>query len=310
MENTEYNNVRMYNDNVMTDTVDCPICGAMADVCSRQVGRRVGKCANCGSVFACDVPDGVCIPAYFGEKGLEDAVSEKTRIYQAANRRLLELVNSEAGNNRGKLLDVGCGLGIFLAMAQADGWEAEGWEISDECIEYCRNKGLKAVYTRFPKSDMEKGVYDVVILSMVLSSLVETKKALREACGLLKKGGVLAIRENNPRFIKFLMESGEGISWIFKVLTGERRVTVNIMHISEKEIKETIENYGMTKVKTFPSPIGRKIWNTGKAFNSTLNTETGKDFIEKMADRVIYWNYKRDGIIVSPSYYLIAKKEG
>jgi O-antigen chain-terminating methyltransferase len=43
---------------------------------------------------------------------------------------------------KGKVVDLGCGRGEFLELLQEKGIEAEGVDLNQEMVEYCRDKGL------------------------------------------------------------------------------------------------------------------------------------------------------------------------
>ena len=49
--------------------------------------------------------------------------------------------------NRGRLLEIGCGQGSLLKVCQQDGWEVYGVDISEGCVNYARNvNGLDNVF--------------------------------------------------------------------------------------------------------------------------------------------------------------------
>ncbi len=64
---------------------------------------------------------------------------EKRRLYEAFLHKLGEL-----GVRR--ILDIGCGSGAFLQMAQDAGFEAEGVDVSEVMVARAKDAGLKAYY--------------------------------------------------------------------------------------------------------------------------------------------------------------------
>jgi 2-polyprenyl-3-methyl-5-hydroxy-6-metoxy-1,4-benzoquinol methylase len=95
----------------------------------------------------------------------------------------------------GRLLDVGCGTGIFLAEAQRTGrWQVTGVEPSQAAADYARlvlklpvlNGALAEV-----ESDLPSASFDVVTLWNVLEHLPEPITDLRRIHRLLRPGGWL-----------------------------------------------------------------------------------------------------------------------
>jgi 2-polyprenyl-3-methyl-5-hydroxy-6-metoxy-1,4-benzoquinol methylase len=101
-------------------------------------------------------------------------------------------------NNSGKLLDIGCGSGQFLAKMQHLGWEVVGLD-SDE-------RSVKLAKKRF-NLDVRKGTieqvyfpedaFDAITMSHVIEHLVDPIGSLRECRRILRKGGKLIILTPN-----------------------------------------------------------------------------------------------------------------
>lgn len=99
----------------------------------------------------------------------------------------------------GRLLDVGCGAGQYLATVAGLGWEPHGLDISPAAIEAAR---ARLPQGRFQVGFLEQagypaGYFDVVNMSHVLEHLPSPARALREAARILKPGGLLLIHVPN-----------------------------------------------------------------------------------------------------------------
>ena len=125
------------------------------------------------------------------------------------------LLKGVSGNFRGKVLDVGCGIGEFLEVYP----NSEGCEINEKTIEYCKSKGLKVFCCDIQKS-VPKGSYDGVFCSNVLEHLQNYMKALENIDKLVKEGCVFILilpnkqgfehdRTHNPDF-----DYGKAIGWL------------------------------------------------------------------------------------------------
>ncbi len=69
----------------------------------------------------------------------------------------------------GRLLDVGAGLGTFLAQARQDGWAVEGTEVSETAVSYALERyGIVLHRGQVEQMDLGSGSYDIITLWHVL----------------------------------------------------------------------------------------------------------------------------------------------
>lgn len=108
----------------------------------------------------------------------------------AALDRALRLVKT-----RGRALDVGCGsTGRFLSRFEAEGFVAEGVDVSPEMIALARERNPGAVFYLGDISQWEPpGVFDLVTAwdSTFHLPLAEQEPVTRKLCAALAPGGVL-----------------------------------------------------------------------------------------------------------------------
>lgn len=90
-----------------------------------------------------------------------------------------------------RILDVGCGNGDFLAVAQDLGYAAQGLDPDPKAVELARSSGLEARLGSLPGSGEAPASFDHLFLNHVLEHLHDPVGALREAKALLVPGGRL-----------------------------------------------------------------------------------------------------------------------
>ncbi len=106
-----------------------------------------------------------------------------------ALRRLTELVTME--RPRPRLFDVGAGAGDFLALAQAEGFDVTGNEISEPAIDICRERhGIELHHGDMAALDLD-GDFDAMTMWCVLAHVPNPVALLGDAFRLLRPGGVL-----------------------------------------------------------------------------------------------------------------------
>jgi 2-polyprenyl-3-methyl-5-hydroxy-6-metoxy-1,4-benzoquinol methylase len=97
---------------------------------------------------------------------------------------------------------MGCGLGFFVkAVAQLQGWQAYGCEISPAAVHYGRERlGLANLHCARPESiDLPDKSFDIVTMWDVIDHVPHPDPLLQRCYALLKDGGFCFIRTPNVR---------------------------------------------------------------------------------------------------------------
>jgi SAM-dependent methyltransferase len=87
-----------------------------------------------------------------------------------------------------RILDIGCGTGANLEMLSQFG-EAEGVDVSDDALEFCRLKGLNAQKGLAERLPFDDGTFDLTTALDVVEHLDDDVAGLREMHRVTKKGG-------------------------------------------------------------------------------------------------------------------------
>ncbi|MDO8619165.1 MAG: class I SAM-dependent methyltransferase [Candidatus Daviesbacteria bacterium] len=115
---------------------------------------------------------------------------------KAINKSLLDTyLSKNLAEKNLKILDAGCGPGAMLPMLASYG-DVIGVDISDEALKYAQMRG-KVKKGNILDLDFADETFDLVVCMDVLyhTWVEDEAKALREFNRVLKKGGILLVRE-------------------------------------------------------------------------------------------------------------------
>ena len=104
----------------------------------------------------------------------------------------------------GKILDIGCGGGVFLDVMRRGGWETIGTELNEETASYAiKVYGLKIITGDIIQHQLPAKSMDAINISQVLEHLKNPNEVIEECHRLLIKGGVLIISVPELRSSQF-----------------------------------------------------------------------------------------------------------
>jgi len=184
----------------------CPVCGhASARALFVRDGYAIHRCRDCALRFAAPRPspadlDAVYAAGYFDSKGwVGDPTSDSAymtrcwgEVAPLLHRRFPE---------RGRLLDVGCATGAFIAAAARDGWSVAGLEYSDAAAARAREAGLDVRAGILEDEPFAGETFDVAGAWHVVEHLIDPVADLRRIRALTRRGGLLVLETPNDRSI-------------------------------------------------------------------------------------------------------------
>jgi glycosyltransferase involved in cell wall biosynthesis/SAM-dependent methyltransferase len=179
----------------------CDACGAaMRPSGLLYLGQRYRVCPRCRSRRVTLLPGD---PEVLREYEVEYPRRFPPTTIEAPRRGMQRSLLERAGRFAapGRLLDVGCGGGHFLAAAAADGWRGVGLDLSGESLRAARRLTAAPVAQADAAAlPVRAGTLDAVALVNVLDHTRHPLDALREAARALRPGGLLIVRVPNAAF--------------------------------------------------------------------------------------------------------------
>ena len=185
----------------------CPWCGKptektvleLKDYFLSKEEFTIMECPHCGLRFTDPRPAPDVIGKYYqseeyfshqqNQKGFIPRIYEFVKSFNIKRKASLAI----KGLPKGRLLDIGCGVGDFLVYVQKQGWEVQGVEPSDNAKKIAESRlgflpKSPSDYALFPDHS-----FDVITMWHVLEHIDDLHFQTSEIIRLLKPGGRLVI---------------------------------------------------------------------------------------------------------------------
>jgi len=216
---------------------------------SSQYGRYgpVVRCRHCGLAYLNPRLSAEVVESAYEEVADTLYAQEREGRVHTFSRALDELervqrATSDSPIARGRLLDVGCHIGVFLELALARGWAAEGVEPSQWACDYARDRGLQVSCGMLRSQRFPSAAYDVVTLWDVVEHFPDPAAELREVHRLLRPDGLVGITTMN---IDSLMARLLGPRWPWLM-------QMHLYYFSERTLSAMLEQCGFRVVGVAP----------------------------------------------------------
>ena len=178
--------------------IECTVCkDSESIVVLRKESIVLHKCQKCGTVFLAGYSNGFVSELYAYYDKYENV--DKEDVYNpVTNARCQDLLRwfSRFGIGR-EVLDVGCGLGQFVEVANRSGWIAEGLELSREAVNFARRQGLAVQELDFLSAAIKPNSYDLVTLFEVIEHVPNPAEFLYRAGEVVRSGGLVYLTTPN-----------------------------------------------------------------------------------------------------------------
>lgn len=164
------------------------------------------------------------------------------KIYQLvkaiALKNKLKLINAQSP--KGRILDIGAGVGDFLQVAKNDGWQTIGIEPSEKAKAIAKTKGVSFVENL---SELENNSFDIITMWHVLEHVPDLENQIKELKRLLKPNGTVLIAVPNFKSFDALHY---GKYW------AAYDVPIHLWHFSKTAIKKLFSIEELHLVKVLP----------------------------------------------------------
>ncbi len=164
-----------------------------------------------------------------------------------------------------KLLDIGCGDGLFIKQLKDLGWSVSGIEIDREAVKRAQSHNLDVRCGKFEELEVKDETYDVVRLWHVLEHFKHPKQNLKKIANILKLKGqiIIGIPNVNSLYSKIFKQDWSGFD-----------VPRHLYHFSPQTIKKILVECGYSDIKIYYNSVGTGLASLVSIMNIKFKNET------------------------------------
>lgn len=180
------------------NTTNCILCNNNSFVKLFTKDRwDIVRCDNCNLTFVNPLPTEPEIEAFYNNYANESSEERISKYLQdkrsrlRKNRRKLKLLEKIQGG-KGRILDIGCGLGLFVKNASDVGWIAYGVDFDRDLVEYGKKTfNINLHCGMLEKAKFPSEYFNVITMFNLLDHIREPVVFLKEVGRILKRGGII-----------------------------------------------------------------------------------------------------------------------
>lgn len=171
----------------------CPQCGTSERTpIGAMAPHHLARCNGCGLVYTALEPSTGDLLAFYSRYLTVEDISPVTIL------RYEEVLDSfEPFRKNGRILETGCGSGIFMQRAAMRGWEVHGTEIGAHAIAVAGGRGVRMIDGPLDPKNYPSGHFDIVCSIEVIEHLRDPRTELRNVMEVLRPGGLFYVTTPN-----------------------------------------------------------------------------------------------------------------
>jgi SAM-dependent methyltransferase len=112
-----------------------------------------------------------------------------------------ELLLRLLGAGSGRLLDVGCGTGVYAAGLADRGWEVTGVDVSEDMLRRARDRGIDVMRADVTALPFDDASFDAAVSLFTHTDFEDFPAAVRETARVLRPGGPFVYLGPHPCFV-------------------------------------------------------------------------------------------------------------
>ena len=228
--------------------INCNLCGESNYRILQLAGaHKVVKCKKCGLIYINPQPEEAILFEHYNQEYFAPWLKEQFVARKKMWKRRLKKV--QIFKRTGKLLDVGCGTGLFLNEAKRNGWDVYGTEVSSYAVDYAKKSfDIEVFEGELKDNNFPDNFFDVITFWHVLEHTADPLGNLIEARRILKPGGIVVVAVPNVHNI--IYKAAYMLVKLHKPkLFSAKDREIHLYHFSINTLKKMIEKADFTLIK-------------------------------------------------------------
>lgn len=177
--------------------IPCPHCGSK-NIDSQFIlnGFKHNTCSKCKTLYVSPRLNDACIAELYSDDYYSEMYTRsmlpifEKRKQLIGRRKFAQTVSYWGGERKGKVLDVGAGIGEVTDVFREEGWQSHAIEMNKVAVEWLKGRGHKEVFhgTLDEYATTEK--YDIIMAWGVVEHVIDPDAFLKKVHSLLAPGGL------------------------------------------------------------------------------------------------------------------------
>ena len=276
------------------ESINCLLCDTNNDRTLAEIDSFLYmRCGNCSTIYNSPRIKKEFLEKMYREGEYNNYVTKLTLPGDEIRKNVTEVRKVEQVqslfNKKGKILDVGCGAGVFLSIAQEHGWHCTGIEMSGAGAVAARNMGIQIIEQSFDHYQTTQK-FDCVTFWGVLEHVVNPMEQITKAVSMLNKEGaiVFEVPSADSLLMQYVIQHGL-VPYRFiesaRHLTFFSRQSIDMICHEIDFRLEFIESNGLDiqtiLLQEFEDEIIEKIMNIQQLIDENLLSDHYRVFLRK-----------------------------
>lgn len=191
-------------------------------------------CRACGLARTCPPPFADDRTATVHQELPYEDVIAREALWRSFFRPILSAAHRHSPG--GRFLDVGCGVGLCLQMAEEMGYSAWGVEINERSATFARDRlGRRVVNSDLAAARFPDNFFSVVLLSHVLEHLVRPQAVFDEIRRVLSPEGIVVVEVPNMSGLQVRLLRERWPGWAPEM---------HVWQFTPRSLRQTLERFG------------------------------------------------------------------
>lgn len=226
----------------------CPACGgSRTRSLFEHLGFGIRSCGGCDHVWAAGGP-----AAYETDPSLLQRYKDDEHAHRALMRRSLRQVRPWIPEG-GRVLDFGCGPGLFVLEARAAGYDCVGVDLAGWVPEAAAHWDVPLHAVALEDAPFAPESFDAIVSIVTYEHLDDPRAVTRALARLLKPGGTLAVVS---------VPHSRGIGFrLLRERWWDLAPPGHLQYFSRRSLRRLLEGQGLAVVKTFTTGVGTQFFS-------------------------------------------------